>query len=109
MAEAVVAHGVVSSIVQLIDFATKLLGRLREFGLDLKDITKSFASIRSRVPLLVDTLSRTKAQSQSQALGAATAEALQAAVRHCLSQIDTLLNRCCPLKIPQNGNADGKP
>ena len=99
MAEAVIAIGLASSIVQLIDFGTKLLGRLNEFGSDIEGLPRSFAGIKSRLPLLIDSLSRTKAQSQSQAVSDTTAEALSAVIQNCLTQIerlDILLSKVLP-------------
>ena len=105
MAEAVAAIALVSSIVQLIDFGTKLIGRLNEFGSDLQGIPKSFAAIKSRLPLLLDSLRRTKAQSQSQGVSDITAEALIAVINECLSQIERLDNLLTKV-LPAKGSSD---
>lgn len=60
MAEALAAVGVVVSIVQLIDFSSKILHRLDEFRSSVGEVPKSFRHIRAELPVLQDTLRQTK-------------------------------------------------
>jgi hypothetical protein len=56
MAEAFAVVGVVSNIVQLVDFGAKVLHRLNNFQYSLGNIPKSFRHIKAELPILLDTL-----------------------------------------------------
>ena len=56
MAETLV--GLVSSIVQFIDFSSKIVRQLNEFHSGVSEALKSFRSIKTGLLLLVDTLRR---------------------------------------------------
>ena len=52
MAEALAVVGVVSSIVQIIDFSSKIGHRLGEFQSSLGDIPETFRRIKAELPVL---------------------------------------------------------
>ena len=51
MAEALAVVGLVSSIVQFVDFGTKIIRRLEEFTSNAGDVPKTFRSIQAQLPL----------------------------------------------------------
>jgi hypothetical protein len=62
MAEAVAVIRLVSAIVQLVDYGTKIIKRLNEFQSDIDQVPQTFRDIKNQLPLLLNTLQRTKAQ-----------------------------------------------
>jgi N-terminal domain on NACHT_NTPase and P-loop NTPases len=98
------AIGFVASIVQLVAFGAKVLGRLNEFQSDLRDIPKSFRGIKVELPLLLDTLKGTQRASNAGMLGAATEKALLPVVNGCKAQIESL-NTILDKILPKNGDS----
>jgi hypothetical protein len=62
MAEAVTAIGLVSAIVQLVGFGSKIVIRLDEFQSNVDQIFLTFRDIKNQLPLLLNILQRTKTQ-----------------------------------------------
>jgi hypothetical protein len=58
MAEALVVVGIVASIVQLVDFSTRVVSRLDEFYSVAKEVPKSFRHVKTELPLLATTLAQ---------------------------------------------------
>lgn len=90
MAEALAVVGLVAAIVQIIDFGSRVIGRLNEFQSDTKDVPKILRDLKIRLPLLVNTLGQTKEQAESAPPDDETARALKSVVDGCLSQIRLL-------------------
>lgn len=91
MAEALAVIGLASAIVQFVDFGTKLLNRLHEFGDDVGNMPKVFQDTKTRLPLIINTLLRTK--EQAEAGGTVTkqvASALHPLIDGCTQQIELL-------------------
>ena len=53
MAEALAAIGAVASIVQLVDFGSKVLLRLNEFQSSIGEIPKVFQHVKAELPVLL--------------------------------------------------------
>ena len=99
MAEALAAVGVVASIIQLVDFGTKVLRRLNEFHSSLEKVPKSLRNITVELPLLLDTLDQTKRAIESGSIEDKTQKALQPAIDGCRDQIgllQTILTKLLP-------------
>lgn len=90
MAEAFVVIGIVASIIQLVDFGSKVLNRLNEFQTDLGEVPRSFRHIKVELPLLLDTLKGTKEAIDAGSLGDETKNALLPVVEGCREQIELL-------------------
>ncbi|KAF2230432.1 hypothetical protein EV356DRAFT_423790, partial [Viridothelium virens] len=90
MAEALAAVGIVASIVQLVDFGTKLLRRLDEFHSNLDDIPTSFQHIKSQLPLLLENLKSTQQDVDAGIIKPETERALQPTINGCRTQIGSL-------------------
>lgn len=100
MAEALVVVGTVASIVQLVDFGSKVLLRLNEFQSSIGEIPKSFQHIKAELPVLLDTLEKTKTAIETGSVQDETKKALLPAIDGCRTQIevlDILIRKALPL------------
>jgi len=90
MAEAVAVISLLSSIVQLVDFGTKLIDRLNEFASATEDVLSCFRSIKSQLPLAIITLRRVEAQARSGRVSDADAQALKPVIDNSLDETKKL-------------------
>jgi len=90
MAEFLAIVGLVSSIVQFVDFSSKIVHRLNEFHSSFDEVPKSFRDVKIELPLLVDTLERTKRQAEDGCFSKNTQEAIRGVVKGCQSQVERL-------------------
>lgn len=99
MAEAIAALGLAASILQLIDFSAKVVGRLNEFQSSLREVPKSFRQISNTLPLLCDTLEQIRHAVEADSFREQTKTALLLVVEGCRSQItelDAMLAKSLP-------------
>jgi hypothetical protein len=104
MAEVLAVVGVVSSIVGLVDFSSKVLHRLNEFQSSRGEIPESFKHIKEKLPILLETLNQTKHAVEKGSIKEETKEALSSVVNGCQTQI-TLLNDLIGKSLPQEGDS----
>src|SRR6266498_4196147 len=90
MAEAVAVIGLVSAIGQLVDSGTKIIKSLNEFQSDIDKVTKTFRDIKTQLPLLLNTLQRTKAQAEAGDIDEDTQKSILSVVEGCRSQVQSL-------------------
>ncbi|OBT50693.1 hypothetical protein VE04_09070 [Pseudogymnoascus sp. 24MN13] len=90
MADPLTVVGIVASIVQLVDFSTKVLVRLNDFQSDLREIPKVFRNIKDVLPVLREALKQTKDKIDHGAIEDSTKAALLPAVQGCKVQIEAL-------------------
>jgi hypothetical protein len=90
MAEALAVIGLVSAIVQFVDFGSKIARRLQDFHSSAVEVPKAFQDVKVELPLLVDTLKRTQAQAESGIYSKETQQALLPVVEGCRSQAELL-------------------
>jgi hypothetical protein len=90
MAEALAVVGVVASIVQLIDFGSKVLLRLNEFQSNAREIPTTFQHVKAELPVLLDTLEQTKTAIETGSIRDETKKALLPAIDGCRTQIESL-------------------
>jgi hypothetical protein len=83
MAEALAIVGLVSAVVQFMDFSTKIVKRLDEFQSSIDHVPKSFQAIKSELPLFLYTLRRTKEQAEAGYVDEDTQHALLQVVEDC--------------------------
>ncbi|KAF2111820.1 hypothetical protein BDV96DRAFT_649794 [Lophiotrema nucula] len=105
MAEAYAVVGIVASILQLIDFSTKVGTRIRDYSSHAGEVPKSLRSISTQLPLLSETLAKLKSASPS--LGDTVKSALQNVVDDCLDlipRLDVILEKV----LPQSNESWGK-
>src|ERR1700733_2872884 len=88
-----------SAVVQFVDFASKVAKRLAEFRASVTTVPDTFESIDNLLPLLIDTLDRTRRQAESQNLNKDTADSLLRVFNGCETQIkilDATLSKILP-------------
>ena len=90
MAEALAILGLVSAIVQFVDFGAKIVERLDEFNSDIHEVPKTFQAIEVQLPLLIDTLHRTQQQASDGHVSDETATALKPLIDACCKEITVL-------------------
>ena len=90
MADPLTVVGIIASIVQLVDFSTKVLARLDDFQSNLGEIPKAFRHIKAELPVLQETLKQTKDKIDHGAIEESTKAALLPAVQGCKIQIEAL-------------------
>lgn len=90
MAEALAIIGLVSAIVQFVDFGSKIVERLQDFYSSVNEVPKAFRDVKVELPLLLDALKRTQAQAESGAVSRETQEALLPVIEGCRTQVELL-------------------
>ena len=99
MAEALAVVGVVASIIQLVDFSSKILHRLEEFHSNAGEVPKSFRHIKAELAVLGDTLRQTKKAIDAGSVEVRTKRALLPAIKGCweqIAQLDAILAKTLP-------------
>lgn len=100
MAEALTVISVVTNIIQLVDFSSKVLRRLDEFRSSLGGVPQSFRHFCAELPVLKITLRQIKEAIEAGSVQDETENALMPAIQGCKEQIqllDTLLAKTLPL------------
>ncbi|PVH91840.1 ankyrin [Periconia macrospinosa] len=90
MAEALAVVGVVTSIVQLVDFSTRVVSRLDEFYSVAKEVPKSFRHVKTELPLLTTTLEQLKAAIDTTPVADSSKKALLPVIAGCTEQVEQL-------------------
>src|SRR5947209_2565680 len=90
MAEALAVVGVVASIVQLVEFGSKILLRLNDFQSNLGEVPKTFRHVKAELPVVLDTLEQTKNAIETGSIRDETKKALLPAIHGCRTQIESL-------------------
>ena len=90
MAEALAIVGLISAIVQFVDFGGKVVERVKEFSSEIDELPKTFQVVQVQLPLLIDSLSRTQRQAEARHVSETTAVALKPIIDACLEEIKVL-------------------
>ena len=104
MAEALAVVGVVSSIVGLVDFGSKVLNRLNDFQSSRGEIPESFKHVKEELPILLETLNQTKLAVEKGNIKEESKKALLLVVNRCQTQV-TLLDDLIRKLLPQEGDS----
>ncbi|MCJ1400137.1 hypothetical protein MMC11_003341 [Xylographa trunciseda] len=88
MADPITIVSLVATIIQLVDFGTKLILRLREASERIGEVPAAFTDISIRLPLLIDCLNRIK--NDVHGLSEITKKALLPVIESCLHQVKLL-------------------
>jgi len=89
-AEALLVVGIIANIVQLVDFTSKVVGRVKDSAQDGHSIPKAFRNIQVTLPLLASTLRKTEVQVKSGKSDEQTCNALRPVVEACEAQMNEL-------------------
>lgn len=101
MADPVTVIGAIASIIQLVEFGGKVLGRLKEFHSNRVEIPKCFRYIETELPVLLDAFAQTKTAIETGNVRAETGDVLLPAIEGCrklVKQLDSILARLIPLE-----------
>jgi hypothetical protein len=82
--------GVVANIIQLIQFGEQILDRLEQYGTTLKGLPEALGHIHARIPILLNSLKKTRHSIDTGALDESARRALRPALRNCEAQIKLL-------------------
>jgi hypothetical protein len=99
MAEALAIVSVVASIVQLVDFSTRVVSRLDEFYSVTKEVPESFRHIKTELPLLATTLTQLKRAISTTSVADKSTKALVPVIAGCneqVMQLDAILEKTLP-------------
>ena len=100
MAEALAVVSVVSSIVGLVDFGSKVLHRLNDLQSSRGEIPETFKHVKDELPILLEILHETKVAVENGSIKEETKKALLRVVNACQTQI-TLLDNLIARSLPQ--------
>ena len=101
MAEAIATVAIASSIVQLVDFGSRVISRVNEFQSSVKDTPKTFRQIKAELPLLLDVLSKTNEAIIAGLVKQETVAVLLPVIEGCQEQVealDAILLKILPIK-----------
>ncbi|KAI6894067.1 hypothetical protein KC318_g12198 [Hortaea werneckii] len=99
MADPLTIVGATASVVQLIEFTSKVLTRLNEYRAKAGELPSAFAHIASQLPLLRQILEKTQEGINLQTISHEDAEAIKPCLQGCQQQmqkLDTLLLTMLP-------------
>lgn len=104
MAEAFAVVGIVASIVQLVDFGTRILSRLEEYQSKTADIPESSSHIKAELPALLDALRITQSAVDAGYMADESKKALLPVIEGCKVQIK-LLEELVAKTLPASGDS----
>jgi N-terminal domain on NACHT_NTPase and P-loop NTPases len=88
--EAAAVIGLVSAIFNFVEFGNKVVDRLNDFKQSINEVPRTFRNFNDQLPLLIDTLKRTRIQADAGHVAEATAKALIPVVDGCLERVERL-------------------
>jgi hypothetical protein len=99
MAEPLLALGIVASIIQLIDFSSKVIRRLDEFKVDGRKIPRTLQNLKTKFALLRKALQQVKNSIDAGFVGDDNEATLSSAVRGCqelIQEVDDIITKILP-------------
>lgn len=100
MAEALAVVGIVSSIVQIVEFSSKVVQRLNDFASSVGKVPRAFRHIKTEIPLIIDSLRRIQDQARAGRLETATVDAVKPVIQDCqreIKRLEAILDKTVPL------------
>ena len=91
--------GLAAAISQFVDYGQRIITRLNDFQSSVHEVPDTFKDIKIELPLLLDTLSRTKAQVQAGTINQTTLSVLMPVVEGCrfqVAELESLLVKVLP-------------
>ena len=89
-AEALAIVGIIANILQLVDFTSKAISRVKEYGEDAQDIPKTFRDIQTELPLIVHTLGEIQTRLSDGQLPEERCKALRGVLGNCEAKLAEL-------------------
>ena len=106
-AEALAVVGIVANILQLVDFSSKAISRVKEYGHDAQDVPKTFRDIQSGLPLILHTLGEIQTRVSDGQVPEKSCKALKGVLGECevkLTELKIIFERV----LPQDGASRGE-
>ena len=106
-AEALAVVGIIANILQLVDFSSKAISRVKEYGEDAQDIPKTFRDIQTGLPLIVHTLGEIQTRVSHGQVSEESCKALKGVLGDCkakLAELKIIFEKV----LPQDGASKGK-
>ena len=100
MAEALAVVGLVSAIVQFIDFSTKIVNRLDEFQTEVADGPKVYQDVQNRLPLMLDLVNKIQVRVAAGQIDRPSQVTMLPIIESCISQV-SLLGDLLSKALPQ--------
>jgi hypothetical protein len=104
MAEALATIGLVSAIVQFVEFSSKIIERLDEFQSGIDEVPQTFRDLKIQLPLLRETLKKTKLHAEAGFIDTDIQTAVLNAVKGCQEQVQ-LLDDMLVKTLPTTGDS----
>ena len=98
-AEALIALGIIANTVGVIDFTSKIVGRIKDAGENVQNVPKAFRDVQSTLPLLSHALKQTQRRIETGTLDEEACSALKPVLQDCSSDIGELngiFDKCLP-------------
>ena len=90
MAEALAVIGIVSAIVQLVDFGSKVVSRFHAFHEEVSNGPKVYQDVRTRLPLILDLVKKIHNQIEAGHVDKTSQEVMLPVIQSCLAQVKAL-------------------
>lgn len=106
-AEALAVVAIVANILQLVDFSSKAISRVKEYGEDAQDIPKTFQDIQTGLPLIVHTLGEIQTRVADGRVPEESCKALKGVLGNCkvkLVELKIIFEKV----LPQDNASKGK-
>ena len=100
MAEALAVVGLVSAIVQFVDFSTKIVNRLDEFQAEVADGPKVYQDVQNRLPLMLDLVNKIQVRVAAGQIDRPSQVTMLPIIESCISQV-SLLGELLSKALPQ--------
>src|SRR3984957_14151021 len=104
MAEALAVIGLVSAIVQFVEFSSKIIERLNEFQSSIDEVPQTFRDLKIQLPLLRETLKKTKTHAEAGFIDTDIQTAILNVVKGCQEQVE-LLDNILVKTLPVTGDS----
>ena len=104
MAETLAVIGLVSAIVQFVEFSSEIIERLNEFQSGIDEVPQTFRDLKIQLPLLRETLKKTKTNAEAGFVDADIQTAVLNVVKGCQEQVE-LLNNILVKTLPVTGDS----
>lgn len=86
-AEALLAIGIIANIVQIVDFTSRAVERVKDSA---QNVSKAFQDVQNALPLLASTLGKTEDQIKAGSVDEGTCKALRPVLKACEAKIKEL-------------------
>ena len=106
-AEALAVVGIIANILQLVDFSSRAISRVKEYGHDAQDVPKTFRDIQTGLPLIVHTLGEIQTRVTDGQVPEKSCKALKGVLGDCevkLTELKIIFKRV----LPQDGASKGE-